>query len=274
MTNDLTQDRLHRALEGLRQFRRRQYAERTLWLNPFRDTLLLTGALTLFLGCGFHAFFPCDSDIVIALAFIQIIAGLLLPLSNPIAWHVGTLLLLVLRIPTVLFFETRMHLLELILIVALLGNGIGFLVAQTGEAMVAATVVLCIVWCVIVLGGAAWGLWVATELKTEDTCERCALILGGVLMSWAILGLVVGPVSLLSGLTAPFSVESLEGIFFGLGTTLASFCLFWIVRGYHARASSAFHLRDLQQNRIEIRERSLLRIRRNTRRRFMEQHHG
>lgn len=268
-----TQERLHLTLAALRRFRRNQLSAREP-VSSQLSTGFLGIALLAFFLFGFHVFVEYPLHPLFVTAAVMMAIGVLMPIIAPLIVNVTRLCLLVFRNPVILLFETRMHLLELVLIVALLGNGIGFLIAGTEEATVAITVLLCAFWSLLVLGGSAWGLWVAAELNTECRCERCALILGGVLIPGAVLGVIVGPMALLDGMSLPVTVESLQSVCFGLGTVLGSLCLFWIIRGYHARASGAYHLKEVRQAMAAAKNRPFPRIRRTTHRLVMEQQHG
>lgn len=194
MNEPVRDRRLRRALEGLKRHRRRQYVDQDPWLERYGHWSVLIGTIVIFVGCGI-----ADAGLfwypgpVVWLGFLLCFLGFFSAFLSPVLESVGTLLMLVLRIPSMLLFEVRVHLLELILIVALLGNGIGLVVSKMARTDAFVAVLLCVLWGIVVLGGAAWGLWVCKVLAIEGAWTRCSLVLTGVLAPAAIPGIAVAP---------------------------------------------------------------------------------
>lgn len=84
------------------------------------------------------------------------------------------------RMPAVLFRQSQMRTTDLILIVALLGNGAGLCVKLLGDWPVAAALVL-LIWLAWVLFGAAWALSSATKQGVQGGARRALFLL----VAWA-----------------------------------------------------------------------------------------
>jgi len=193
--------RLRQALTGLKRHRRKQHADQGPWSERFGHWSVLVGMTAIFIGVGLDTVSYFDLGLPVTLGFFLCFMGLFAPALSPVLESVGQMLLLVVRIPSMLLFEFRMHLLELILIVALLGNGIGFIVSQEAATNAALAVFFCILWSIVVLGGAAWGLWVCRTLSIAAAWTRCSMILTGALLPASITGLAVSPFLALGGIT-------------------------------------------------------------------------
>lgn len=158
MTEQSSQKHLGRALDQLRQFRRKQASDRGPGHERSRVRAVVGGLMMIFMAHAYAVWqhdwcYDCYSMLVASLGFWIALTGIFSPISYPVCRSAGLLLQVILHIPHILFFETRMHLLELMLIVALLGNGIGLVIGQTQDSDASTTVVLCVLWSILVLGG-------------------------------------------------------------------------------------------------------------------------
>lgn len=248
MAEQAAQDQLQLALSNLRRFRRQLCSDHGPPEHRFRPAAITAGVLMFFFGVEMAAFITDWGNVLAALGGLLTLCGMLSPLSYPAisncTFFCGECASLLLRIPVVLFLETRMHLLELILIVALLGNGMGVVIGfLTPEATIATTVLLCVLWSILVLGSAAWALWVAAALEIEDAHERCVLILAGLLAPVGVVSPWLGAAALCLVLSTPASFGSILGACAGMGSVGAYLYLLSAVTGYHQRATDALQLK-------------------------------
>jgi len=211
-----------------------------LWANACYWSAV-TVAIALFLGCTVSVVSPDCGACIIGLGMLLVSVFFAVTFSCHAFRVLGTLGLLLLRIPVVLFLQARMHLLELVLIVALLGNSVGLIVGHTEGADPGTKIFLCVLCVTVVLGGSAWSLWVCTSLRLQSALSRCVLVLSGVLTPAACLGLFAAFGWLCVGL-AHFPNEQAKGLFrvgLALATGTVSFCVLRHVISYHRKAWNA-----------------------------------
>jgi hypothetical protein len=128
-----------------------------------------------------------------------------------------SLLMALFGVALTLFKVVQIRLPELLLVVAVLGNAMGWsythLLPRFGEqpggkaALAFALALPCVVW---TLGGAAWGLWVAKELLIDNAKQRLWLV---------CVGLAAPPSFVFAVLAVPFfaaAMNSLNGALCGL----------------------------------------------------------
>jgi len=239
--------RLQRAIEELKRARRQRNHERfPLWGTACYWSAVIV-AMSLVLGFTVGVFFHEFGGCIIGLGFF--LAAMLLGVifSCHALLFVGKLALLVLRIPVVLFFHARMHLLELLLIVALLGNGVGLIVGRTEEP--ATAIVLSVLCVTLVLGGSAWGLWASTALELKSALNRCGLILTGIFLPAACAGLAIGYVWLIEGVAYLPQEWGMAILWISIGLTAGTFSFLIIRHTYlqHFKACNAAHLARLKR---------------------------
>jgi hypothetical protein len=111
-------------------------------------------------------------------------------------------------VPRTLFFRARLRLSDLILIVALLGNAEGLLFAYVYTHLSWAAPLCAALLALWILGGAAWGMWVATVLDLKKVWNRWRLILLGLAAPLTLPALAFGFCSVFHAFTRPQSVGS------------------------------------------------------------------
>jgi hypothetical protein len=257
MAEQRPQERRHRALKELRRFRREQASSHGSGHERFRVRAVVGGLLLMFFAYTYavwtERWYSEGCGLVAGLGFWITLLGIFSPIAYPILKASGDLIVLILQIPSVLFLQTRMHLLDLILMVALLGNGIGLIFEQTQDQEAAFTLVLCVLWCILVLGGAAWGLWVCMALRIENALTRGSMILAGVLFPATVPGIILAPLLLIE------SVQSFSG--HPWCSLLLIACVPIVIIGalgvmegaylYHFKAWDAMQAKRLQQGRAK-----------------------
>jgi len=180
------------------------------------------------LGCLLMVISPLAAYLGGPLGLLVVGVGWLLFLFSLLA----ALVLAFWEIPYLLFQRARLHLLDLIVIVALLGNAIGLAIKWVdgefrprGAQCVVAyglPALLCVLW---ILGGAAWGVWAATMLDREGAWARLRLMLTGLLFPLAIIAVVIFPILALASL-----FELTENLPAGLvGFTLSVTVLYGVI---------------------------------------------
>jgi hypothetical protein len=112
----------------------------------------------------------------------------------------GTALEPLLCIPRTLFFESQFHTTDLVFLVALLGNALGLLLSMVDNPV--AGLLLAGLTGLWILGGAAWGLWTATQMEERRVLRRWWLMLFGMLLPAAIVGLPAGVLLILNGVAS------------------------------------------------------------------------
>jgi hypothetical protein len=145
----------------------------------------------------------------------------------------------ILRIPYRLFSESRMHLLDLIFLVVVLGNGTGVLVNSYGNYILF-TATACIFWVFYVLATAIWGLWVAQHLKIESPIRRCGLMVLGMAAIPGVLGVLAAMVGLACGLdmlATGYSSEALPALALSLLALFPCVFLAGLAVHFHVLAS-------------------------------------
>jgi hypothetical protein len=124
-------------------------------------------------------------------------AALLNRSDGPVIFICASVLALLVALFSValaLFKVVQIRMLELLLVVAALGNAMGLGYRNINEnvavnvggrgALILMVALPCFVWA---LGGAAWGLWIAKELLIEATRTRLWLVFVGLLAPLAFL---------------------------------------------------------------------------------------
>ena len=99
-------------------------------------------------------------------------------------------------IPRMLFLNAQFRITDLIFMVAVLGNAEGLLLTMLDGL---SALIPCIWVGVLILGGATWGLWIATHLGELRVLRRWGLMLLGILLPFAIIGTPVGLVLTMIG---------------------------------------------------------------------------
>lgn len=105
--------------------------------------------------------------------------------SEPLQTALDTFL----YIPRILFLETQFGLVDLLFMVALLGNSTGLTFSLISDTAAAATLAIPIG--LVVFNGATWGLWIATCLSETRVLQRWWLMLLGTLCPLAVVGIPV-----------------------------------------------------------------------------------
>lgn len=143
----------------------------------------------------------------------------------------------------VFFTWGQLRLLELMLIVAVLGNAVGLTLQLTRNLFGPHDVVgqpLLVAACVfVVIGSAAWSLWVIRCLALEATLTRLKVLAIGWLVLPAIYGVSAGWIHLL--------ILNVQGTFAIAGKLAATLCIFsvgvyvlWQGTQLHKRARKAY----------------------------------
>lgn len=171
------------------------------------------------------------------LAVVIFVAGILLTIgcvmtnsaNGPVVLFCAVVLALLMAlfgVALTLFKVVQIRLPELLLVVAVLGNAMGWgfsaLLPRFGEqsggkaALAFAVALPCFVW---TLGGAAWGLWVAKELLVEHPRQRLWLV---------VVGLATPPAFLFAVAAVPFfasAMSTLNGALCALYVLVFFLCL-------------------------------------------------
>ena len=154
------------------------------------------------------------------------------------------LLVALFAVALALFKVVQIRMLELLLVVAALGNAMGLgyryindsVAVNVGGrgALILMVALPCFVWA---LGGAAWGLWVAKELLIDATRARLWLVFIGLLAPLAFAFAVAA---------IPLTGVALSNLRGGLaGVLIIGFCVSFAILLYAAK----LHLRVLKEIR-------------------------
>ena len=159
--------------------------------EPITDSLSILEEISREAGAITRYTLRFSIAVVIVGLALSIGAGLLGVTGGPVMFVCSLLLALIMALFAVglaLFRVVQIRTLELLLLVAVLGNALGWIyraMGDTAAVSVGGRVTLaliiglpCLVW---TLGGAAWGLWVAKELLIDRPAHRLWLVATGLL---------------------------------------------------------------------------------------------
>jgi len=146
-----------------------------------------------------------------------------------------------------------------VLIVVLLGHGMGMIISfcVLSDA-IGVAVILCLLWGLLVLGGAGWGLWVAHVQDQEAASQRFALILIGILSPFALVGVLFG-VTFFSFLLLALSVQSAEAyLSIGGALLIIAVSAYVLARAHHhhSEAKRVLEICRAEQFRTDAKEQS------------------